>query len=95
VNLQNKIQINDISQFSDESEVCLGTVGRWGKYQDRTYRITIMKDVVFVHTWADSQIELLAHMPFKYTDDDGEHTVDENANSISVKGICTFSYVYR
>lgn len=93
--LQNKIHINDVSQFSDINEVTLATVGRWGKYQDRTYRITIIKDVVFVHTWGDCDVELLAHYPFSYKDNLGEHTVDQDANQISVVGTTTFSYVYR
>lgn len=95
MNLQNKIHINDVSQFSNAEELALANIGRWGKYQDRNYRITIMKDVVFVNTWGDCDIELLAHMPFRFTDNDGEHIVDENANQISVKGVSTFTYVYR
>lgn len=95
MDLQNKLNINDISQFSDINEVTLATVGRYGKYQDRTYRITIIKDVVFIHTWGDSEIELLSHYPFKYTDDNGDHVIDENAKTISVKGITSLSYVYR
>lgn len=96
MDIQNKIQINDVSQFSDINEVTLATVGRFGKYQDRTYRITIIKDVVFIHTWGETQtIELLSHYPFKYVDGDGEHTVDENEKSITVKGITNLTFVYK
>jgi len=93
--IQNKIQIDDVSQFSSNDEVALATVGRYGKYQGHGYRITIIKDVVFIHTWESCSVELPSHYPFKYKDDAGEHTVEQETKTIEVKGITSFNFIYR
>lgn len=91
----NSININEVSQFSNIEDVSQAITGRWAKYQDRSFRITMIKDVVIINTWGNCSIELFSHYPFKYTDDNGEHTVDEDTKSIDIVGIATFSYVYR
>lgn len=93
--LRNKLHIDDVSQFSNNDEVALAVVGRYGKYQDHTYNLTIIKDIVFVHSWADCIVELPAHYDFKFTDAAGEHIVNESTNTIEVKGITSFSFVYK
>lgn len=91
----NRMNINDISQFSDLSEVALATTGKYGKYSDKNYRITIISDVVFVHTWATTTLEIPSHYTFKFMDESGIRTVDEETKEITVYGPASFNFVYR
>ena len=88
-------EVNDISQFSDDKEICLSLVGKYAKYKTSEYRLTIIKDICFVHTFTDNKvtIEIPQHEPFSYLDKNKNwvNVVDERV--IDVEGILSFSFV--
>ena len=91
-------EVNDISQFSSNDEVCLATVGKYAKYQTSTYRLDIVKDICFIHTFKDAYlqtIEIPDHYPFSFTDDNGTHMMNENQNNLTVTGIATISFIVK
>ena len=72
----NRIHTNDISQFSDLNEVTVALVGKYLKYKDRNFCMNFKGNLCFIHTWGESEVEIPKHYPFKFTDDNGEHTID-------------------
>ena len=90
-----RIQTNDISQFSDLNEVTVALVGKYLKYKDRNYCINFKGNLCFVHSWGDCETEIPKHYPFKFTDDNGEHTIDESTNNITIKGITQFFFTIK
>ena len=88
----NRIQTNDISQFSDLPEVTVALVGKYLKYKDHNYCINLRGNLCFVHTWGDCEVEIPKHYTFKFTDDDGEHTIDGDTTKLNVKGISQFFF---
>lgn len=89
-------EVNDISQFSDNNEVCLSLIGKYAKYKGHGYRITIIKDICFVHVFVNDKvkIEIPQHEPFVYLDKNKNWvTIDEKTNVIEVTGINSFNFV--
>ena len=91
----NRIHTNDISQFSDLNEVTVALVGKYLKYKDRNFCMNFKGNLCFIHSWGACEIEIPKHYPFKFTDDDGEHTIDENTNNITIKGISQFFFTIK
>lgn len=90
--------VNQISQFSTNDEVCLATVGKYAKHQTFEYRLDIIKDVCMIHTFIDGleqTIEIPDHFAFRYIDDNGNHIVNENDKYITVTGISTISFITK
>lgn len=91
-----QFDINDITQFSDTNEIRLATSGKYAKYDSNCYRLDIIKDICFIHTFIDGYeqtIEIPSHLPFSYTDENGFHTVKNNDDHIVVTGIASISFV--
>lgn len=88
--------VNDITQFSDINEIRLSTSGKYAKYDTNCYRLDIIKDICFIHTFVDGYeqtIEIPSHLPFSYTDDNGKHIVKGDDNHIVVTGITSISFI--
>lgn len=91
-------EINDITQFSSNDEVCLATVGKYAKYQTNSYRLDMIKDICFIHTFIpafEQTIELQDHYPFAYDDDNGHHEISENETRMTVTGITSISFIVK
>lgn len=88
----NKVKLNDISMFSDDNEVCLALVGKYAKDYQTNYQLSIIKNVCFINTTGDCQIEVPNHYTFKFTDDNGAHVVDESTNTLTIKGITSLFF---
>ena len=71
----NKVTINDISMFSDNNEVALALVGKYGKQYSTNYQMSIVKNVCFITTTDSCSIDIPDHYKFKYQDDSGTHLV--------------------
>lgn len=91
----NRVHTNDISQFSDLNEVTVALVGKYLKYKDRNFCMNFKGNLCFIHSWGDCEAEIPKHYPFKFTDDNGEHTIDENTNNITIKGISQFFFTIK
>lgn len=91
----NRIHTNDVSQFSDLNEVTVALVGKYLKYKDKNFCMNYKGNLCFIHSWGDSEIEIPKHYTFKFTDDNGEHTIDENTNNITIKGISQFFFTIK
>lgn len=88
----NRVETNDITQFSDLNELCVALVGKYLKYKGHNYCLCLRGVTCFVNTWGDCEIEIPNHFPFKYTDDNGEHVIDSDTNKLNVKGISNFFF---
>lgn len=90
-------EVNQVSQFSTDDEVCLALVGKYAKKKESYYSINLIQDIIHVHTFTDKEIEieLPSHYTFKYEDEQGSHIVDKETNKITVKGITSFTCVYK
>lgn len=91
----NKITTDVVTQFSTNEQVCLALIGKYGKLYTREYKMTLVKNLCFVNTLSDCEMQLPDHYAFSYTDDTGRHVVDETVNTISVKGICSFFFTIK
>lgn len=87
-----KVTLNDISQFSDENEVCLALVGKYGKHYSTNYQMSIIKNVCFITTTDSCTIDIPDHYTFKYQDESGTHLVDKNTNSITISGVSSLFF---
>lgn len=90
-----KYEINDIGEFSDLNEVILATKGKYGVYKDKNYRLTIISDICFIHTFKSCTIEIPSHYIFTFIDDDDKHLVDESTRTIDVNGVTSFSFIVK
>lgn len=88
----NKVKLNDISQFSDENEVTLALVGKYGKQYSTNYQMSIIKNVCFITTTDSCLIDIPDHYKFKYQDESGTHIVDEDTTSITISGISSLFF---
>lgn len=88
----NKIKLNDISQFSDDNEVCLALVGKYAKDYQANYQLSIIKNVCFINTQDDCTINIPNHYTFKFNDEAGPQTIDESQNTITVHGIANIFF---
>lgn len=90
--------VNDITRFSDDREVKDATTGRYAKCRYDTYRLDIVRDIGFVHTFIDgysTQVTLPSHEAFKFVDDNGEHVVKADVNSVNVVGVTSFTFITK
>jgi hypothetical protein len=88
--------IDDISRFSDLQEVADAVAGKYAKDYQRDYKLTLVKNVCMINTVNDCTIKNLPdHYAFSFHDDDGWHTVNENINEISVKGVSCFFFTIK
>ena len=88
----NKVKLDDISQFSDENEVALALVGKYGKQYSTNYQMSIIKNVCFITTTDSCSIDIPDHYAFKYQDENGTHFVDRNTTSITVSGVSSLFF---
>lgn len=88
----NKVTINDISMFSDDNEVALALVGKYGKQYSTNYQMSIVKNVCFITTTDSCSIDIPDHYKFKYQDDSGTHLVDENTNTLTISGMTSLFF---
>lgn len=85
----NTIKLNDISQFSDDNEVCLALVGKYAKDYKANYQLSIIKNVCIINTTADCVIDIPNHKAFAFEDEDGRHIQPADNNKLAVQGIAT------
>ncbi len=88
----NKVTLNDISMFSDDNEVALALVGKYGKQYSTNYQLSIVKNVCFITTTDSCSIDIPDHYKFKYQDDNGTHLVDENTNTLTISGMTSLFF---
>lgn len=88
--------IDDITRFSDLQEVADAMAGKYAKDYQKDYKLTLVKNVCMINTVTDCTIKNLPdHYAFSYHDDNGWHTVNENINEISVKGVSCFFFTIK
>ena len=88
--------INDVTRFSDLQEVADALQGKFAKDFQKSYKLTLIKNVCFVNTVESCTISNLPdHYAFSYHDDGGWHTVAEETNDISISGVSCFSFVIK
>ena len=85
----NTIKLNDISQFSDDNEVCLALVGKYAKDYQTNYQLSIIKNVCIINTTDDCVIDIPNHKAFAFEDEDGRHIQSADNNKLAVQGIAT------
>lgn len=88
----NKVHIDDISMFSDDNEVALALVGKYSKVYTSNYKMSIIKNVCFINTSGDCTIEIPDHYKFKFTDDLGEHVIDDMTNQLIITGVTSLFF---
>lgn len=85
--------INDVSRFSNEQELADALQGKYAKDYQKSYQLTIVKNVCFINTVESCNIDGLPdHYRFKYTDDSGDHIVEPGNNSIFVNGVASLFF---
>ncbi len=85
--------INDVSRFSTEPELADALQGKYAKDYQKSYQLTIIKNICFINTIESCTIkDLPDHYRFKYTDDSGEHIVEPTNNSIFVNGVASLFF---
>lgn len=89
--------IDNVNHFSTSEQVALALNGNYFNASGYGYRMTMIKNVVFLLTHTDTPIdvELPSHYAFKYTDNSGEHFVDESTRKITIQGIVTIIFDYK
>lgn len=91
----NKIEINDVSIFSDLSEVTNALQGKYAKKYGKNYQLIMIKNICFVVTNGDCTIQLPDHYKFAYFDGvngNTRHIVDEKTNEITIVGVTSFFF---
>ena len=85
--------INDVTMFSTLQEVADAAQGKYAKNYQKSYQLTIVKNVCFINTVESCTIDGLPdHYKFKYTDDSGDHIVEPGNNSIFVNGVASLFF---
>ena len=85
--------VNDITRFSDLQEVADAMQGKYAKDYQRSYQLTIVKNICFITTVESCTIkDLPDHYRFKYTDDSGDHIIEPGNNSIFVNGVASLFF---
>lgn len=88
--------INDVTMFSSLQEVADAAAGKYSKDYQKSYKLTIIKNVCFVNTVEDCTINNLPdHYAFKFYDDTGWHNINEGAKTVTVKGVSCFFFVIK
>lgn len=88
----NQRQINDVSMFSNENEMCLALVGKYCKDYQAKYKLSIIKNVCFINTVADCVIDIPDHVSFAYDDESGRHICSESESKLAVQGIASIFF---
>ena len=78
--------------FSDDNEVALALVGKYGKQYLINYQMSIVKNVCFITTTDSCSIAIPDHYKFKYQDESGTHLVDENTNTLTISGMTSLFF---
>ena len=85
--------MNDVTQFSDLEEVSKSLAGRYAKDYQKSYQLTIIKNVCVITTVESCTVNNLPdHYKFKFTDDNGDHIVEAGDNSISISGVTSIVF---
>ena len=88
--------INDVTMFSTLQEVADAAAGKYSKDYQKSYKLTLIKNVCFVNTVESCTIkDLPDHYAFKYYDDSGWHNVNEGAKSVTVNDVSCFFFVIK
>ena len=77
------IIINDVSRFSDVSEIADAMQGKYAKDYQQNYKLTIIKNICFVNTVTSCTISNLPdHYAFTFHDDGRNHDLrrDDDRN---------------
>ena len=78
--------------FSDDNEVALALVGKYGKLYSTNYQMSIVKNVCFITTTDSCSIDIPDHYKFNYQDESGTHLVDENTNTLTISGMTSLFF---
>lgn len=88
--------INDVSRFSDVSEIADAMQGKYAKDYQQNYKLTIIKNICFVNTVTSCTISNLPdHYAFTFHDNSGWHTISEGINDVAVNGIACFFFTIK
>ena len=88
--------INDISRFSNEQELADALQGKYAKDYQKSYKLTLIKNICFVNTLESCTINNLPdHYAFSYRDNSGWHTVIEGTNTVTVNGVSCFFFTIK
>lgn len=88
--------IDDITRFSDLQEVADAMAGKYAKDYQKSYKLTLVKNVCMINTVESCTIQNLPdHYAFSFHDDSGWHTINENINKITVNGVSCFFFVIK
>lgn len=88
--------VNDVSRFSDLQEVADAMQGKYAKDYQKSYKLTMVKNICFVNTVESCVIkDLPDHYTFRFYDDSGWHTVADNINDITVNGVSCFFFTIK
>lgn len=88
--------VNDISRFSNEQELADAMQGKYAKDYQKSYKLTITKNICFISTLESCAIkDLPDHYAFRFYDDDGWHIVNEGTNDVTVSGIADFFFTIK
>ena len=88
--------INDVTIFSSLQEVADAAQGKYAKDYQKSYKLTVVKNVCFVNTIEDCTINNLPdHYAFKFYDDTGWHDINEGAKTVTITGVSCFFFVIK
>lgn len=94
--MRSKFIVNDVSRFSDVSEIADAMQGKYAKDYQKDYKLTIVKNVCFINTVASCTISNLPdHYAFAFHDDSGWHTIAEEVNDVLVNGVACFFFTIK
>ncbi len=85
--------IDDITRFSDLQEVADAMAGKYAKDYQKSYKLTLVKNVCMINTVESCTIQNLPdHYAFSFHDDSGWHIVEAGINSIFVNGVASIFF---
>ena len=88
--------IDDITRFSELQEVADAMAGKYAKDYQKSYKLTLVKNVCMINTVESCTIKNLPdHYAFTFHDDSGWHSVNEDIHEISVNGISCFFFTIK
>jgi hypothetical protein len=88
--------IDDITRFSELQEVADAMAGKYAKDYQKSYKLTLVKNVCMINTVESCTIKNLPdHYAFTFHDDSGWHNVNEDIHEISVNGISCFFFTIK
>ena len=88
--------IDDITRFSDLQEVADAMAGKYAKDYQKSYKLTLVKNVCMINTVESCTIKNLPdHYAFTFHDDSGWHSVNEDIHEIGVNGVSCFFFTLK